>query len=221
MTTSALPTTPARSLFSTTEYSELHRLVFRDGYAGYRPTVRELPNGDGKVDHGKRYAHVAMKYLPERIAGDDAILYCYLARAHQRALAVATALGVPDEFMPDMQYGALRVLEYPAGEGGHAHTDFDLLTLMCYRDQPDRFVSDWHDMPEDVQALGHQTHLGEIGELLALGRATRHEVLPSAAPQHSIVYFALPSHAARLSDGRTVGEWLSERMSRSRVEVPR
>jgi hypothetical protein len=198
------------NFFSQEEYDTLHRLVFREGYPGYKPEVRELPNGDGKVDADKRYAHVAMKYLNDE--HDDEHLWGFYKRAHDRAFEVALALGCPISYFPDSRYGALRVLEYPAGAVSNEHTDFDLFTLTLFRNQPgvSGQCSRLHGYPE-------LTQIGEIGELAGLGAATPHSVRASETVQQAIVYFAIPDHAAPLGTG-TVGSWLTERVARSRTE---
>ncbi len=131
-------------MFSKEEYDALHALVFRSDYSGYKPTVIEIPNGDGKADSEKRYAHVAPKYFTTEQQEWD--LMPFLTKAHNLALACADIAKVPQEFLPDIRYGALRVLDYPPGAISNLHEDFDLFTLMIYRDQPDRFVS--HDGPQ-------------------------------------------------------------------------
>lgn len=210
------------------DYDRLHSIVFRGDYPGYRPEVRELPNGDGKADAEKRYAHVADKYLENawhENQWDTDELYEELKAAHRLSLRVADALQVPAAFRPRLEYGALRVLEYPAGATSNLHTDFDLFTLMVYRDQPECFVAHepWTgDTRTDLRLdaarkLNAQLHIGELGELIDLGPATPHEVVASATPQHAIVYFAIPDHAAVLPTGQTVGEWLEERLARSRT----
>lgn len=207
-------------MFNQAEYELLHSIVFQDDYPGYTPDVTEAPNGDGKLDQDKRYAHVATKYLDRWNSGcvsEVQFLQDCLRTAHGTALRVASALNVPTNFFPQLEYGALRVLEYPPGSVSNEHEDFDMFTLMCYRDQPDRFVSDWHDMPSRVSHLNAQCHMGEIGELLGLGKATKHSVLPSDTWQHSIVYFCIPSHWETLPTGVTVGDWLKERLARSRL----
>jgi hypothetical protein len=217
-------------------YDRLASIVFRtdaDGkptYPGYRPEVRELPNGDGKVDADKRYAHVARKYLEQYLDSRDDYqsLEWAMIDAHMLALRIADALQVPEAFKPQLGYGTLRILEYPAGATSALHTDFDLFTLMIYRDQPECFVShepvapDWGNVGcgyrlMQASKLNAQLHIGELGELIGLGPATPHEVIASDRPQHSIVYFAIPAHDAVLPTGQTVGEWLEERMSRSRT----
>lgn len=214
-------------------YDELHSIVFAGGYPGYRPEVLELPNGDKRVDAEKRYAHIAEKYLSAygKWSPGYEVLDAALDKAHALAMKVAHALNVPDAFLPVREFGALRVLEYPAGAHSHPHTDFDLFTLMMYRDQPACFVS--QDVPPgygfnptgealfQARKLNAQLHLGELAEQIGLGQATPHLVVPSDKPQHSIVYFAIPDHLAVLPSGLTVGEWLAERMARSRVEVAR
>lgn len=234
-------------------------------YAGYKPETREAPNGDTKlcpecgglgderwrpckgacrgtgrvpnVDASKRYLHVALKYNPPEWA------LKYLARAHWEACRVAEALGVPAEFYPRTADGTLRVLEYPAGAGSAEHTDFDLFTILCWRSHPEDLElypelypeDGHHPRLEDARAMSPGLHIGELGELAGLGPATPHRVPARPYVQRSIVYFAMPDHAARLPDscicprpdwnghrkscmsGLTVGEWLTERVARSRV----
>jgi isopenicillin N synthase-like dioxygenase len=182
-------------IFNSHQYQELHSLMFRPDYPGYKPEVVDSPNGDGVRDSGKRYAHVSQKYLTAPTRGDMnwgtlRVLMDYLDLAYQRASSIAVQLGVPREFMPSFEHGCLRVLEYPADTGSAWHTDFDLFTVNCYRD-----VHNWGlgDKPMEV-------HMGEIGELIGLGAAFPHKVVPDGAAQHSIVYFAEPSHDAVLPD---------------------
>lgn len=218
-------------MFTKIDHDVLAPLVFKEGYPGYKPAVKEIPNGDGLVDSEKRYAHVAPKYLAG-LSGPDHLVLDHLYRVATRfAKDVAEMAGVPAAFAPDERYGALRVLEYPPGAISNCHEDFDLFTLMLYRDQPDRFVS--HDKTiaadilhlarklttiDKIRILNPQAHLGQLGEAFGLGKATPHEVLASDTTQHSIVYFAIPDHDAVLPSGQTVREFLNERMARSRTE---
>jgi hypothetical protein len=185
-------------LFSAADYADLRGLVFRADYAGYRPNVVEAPNGDGKKDPDKRFAHVAAKYCP------TLQMSRYASVAHDRAMFLAYDRLVSDAFMPCPIAGALRVLEYPPGATSAMHTDFDLFTINCYRNEPNAGLP------------AGEVHIGELGELLGLGPATPHEVLASPRVQHAIVYFAIPSHAAVLPSGQTVGAWIEERIKRSR-----
>jgi hypothetical protein len=132
------------SLFTKEEYEALHALVFVPDYSGYKPEVKEIPNGDGKVDADKRYAHVAPKYF--KTDAQREALTPYLEKAFNLARAAADLAKVPSAYLPDIRYGALRILDYPPGAVSNLHEDFDLFTLMIYRDQPDRFVS--HDEPQ-------------------------------------------------------------------------
>ncbi len=232
------------------QYDQLASIVFRldaDGkptYPGYRPEVKELPNGDGKVEADKRYAHVSNKNQitcaaePTPTLREWRLLDDALMAAHALAMRVAKALDVLYSFLPEFRYGALRILEYPPQATSNLHTDFDLFTLMIYRDQPECFItydtaphycppSDSDRRLGEARKLNAQLHIGELGELIGLGPATPHEVIASNEVQHAIVYFAIPDHAAvlpqsserLLADGPlTVGEWLTERMSRSRKE---
>lgn len=82
----------------------------------------------------------------------------------------------------------------------------------------------------EAEAISPGLHIGEIGELVGLGPATPHRVPARPYAQKSIVYFAMPDHAAQLpgtgaggfppqyvgANGPTVGEWLRERIARSR-----
>jgi len=198
-------------IFRTRDYDRLSELFERRRmYPGYRPTVREAPNGDGNVDADKRYLHVALKYNPPPFAVK------LLAQAHFEACRIAEALGVPDAFYPRVQDETLRVLDYPAGAGSAEHTDFDLFTVMCYRDTPEDFVR-LDAVDPRAEAIDPHVHLGELAEIIGLGKATRHMVPARPYAQHAIVYFAMPSLSARLPDGRLVSEWLAERYARSRV----
>lgn len=280
-------------LFNKQEYDTMANIVFatdaqgKPRYPGYRPEVVELPNGDGRADTQKRYAHVSLKNLhswaippAEQTPHDEKhwwLLKDYLDRAHAEALRVARALGVPEAFMPDIRYSTLRVLEYPPGATSARHTDPDLFTVPLYRDRAEGLVR--YAPPErvrrparyeafdiardiaeyqlrdqialarekpfrDLDAISPGLHIGELGEIVGLGPATPHEVVAvsgpgpcrALAPQHSIVYFAEPDHAAVLPrqyisgawyqdgpahvDSMTVGQWLDERMARSREVRP-
>lgn len=205
-------------MFTETEYNKLHGLVFREDYSGYKPTVLEIPNGDGKVDAEKRYAHVATKYFTTQQQRVD--MMPFLQKAHGTAMEIARAIRMPSEFFPQLETSSLRVLEYPPGAISNEHCDFDLFTLMLYRDQPDRFVS--KDLGnQTLRYMRHynlQAHMGELGTAIGLGEATPHSVLPSETAQHSIVYFAIPAWSAMLASGVTVKDWLNSRMARSRTE---
>jgi hypothetical protein len=206
-------------MFTEEDYEALHALVFLPDYSGYKPSVVEIPNGDGKADADKKYAHVSPKYFSN--PWQRAALAPYLERAHETALLMAAMSGVPADFMPDIRYGALRVLDYPTGAGSNRHQDFDLFTVMCYRDQPDLFQSDEVESGpciEKMRKINQQAHLGELGTEIGLGPATPHWVLPGQSRQRSIVYFAIPNHEAILPSGVSVRDWLNERMARSRTK---
>ena len=96
--------------FTREEYDHIHMLTFgTPGYAGYRPEVQEAPNGDGKWDETKRYAHIATKYNP------CPALMQYYARAFEEASRVCRDLEVPRHLMPDWQSCCMRILDYPKG----------------------------------------------------------------------------------------------------------
>lgn len=234
-------------LFTASEYAHLHSLVFRDDYPGYKPNIVESPNGDGKKDTEKRYAHVSEKYLTSALLPptDATIIFLNqcLDRAHDLAMQVAITIGVPREFWPVRKYSALRVLEYNSEAITNEHTDFDLFTLMCYRNIPNYFIGKEPKLRSDcgnglretnfgpikfsggllthAKQLNAQLHFGEILEEIDPNtyRATPHEVVASNGPwQYSVVYFSIPAHDAVLPSGVTVGKWLEERISRSRYE---
>lgn len=227
-------------MFTAHDYRILSDLVFRENYPGYRPNVVESPNGDGKWDGEKRYAHIADKYLKSawdklghiKDWNDESVkehaclttLSEYMNKAHVKALEVAVELGVPKAMWPNYKASAMRVLEYPPGSVSHEHTDFDLFTLMCYRNIPEdfRYTGQISEQLQLANQLNRQIHFGEILELVNSNfTPTGHKVIEDAMgrTQYSIVYFALPSHDAVLPDGQTVGEWLEERYSRSRKET--
>ncbi len=206
-------------LFSDFDYIKLCSL-FDDDYDGYQPRVLEAPNGDGNIDETKRYLHVALKYDPPLWAR------WYLARAHFEACRIAEAIRVPEEFYPKAENGTLRVLDYPPGAGSAEHTDFDLFTVHCYRNTPDDFVR-LDEVDPRAELLDPHVHIGDIGQAVGLGTATRHHVPARDYPQHAIVYFAWPAKNARmpaaacasanLPIGTTAIDWIADRYSRSRV----
>lgn len=243
-------------MFTAKDYHIISQIVFDTEipYPGYRPNVVESPNGDGYWDGEKRYAHIALKYLQsykelnkqitDPVLQEKAFtsLYAlteYLKLANDRAVAVAIELGVPKLFWPDIRYGAIRILEYPPGAVTHPHKDFNLFTLMCYRNVESNFKyinvkPPKYNLKEDTElkvsnellveanTLNHQIHFGEILELvLSCYKATPHEVVAdeSGRTQYSIGYFTIPNHEVKLPDDQTVGQWLDVRLTRSRKEV--
>lgn len=218
-------------LFNAYEYAKLHSIVFRDGYPGYRPNVVESPNGDGKLDTEKRFAHVATKYLDKMLKDSEhAILSEFLDVAHDKAVEVAIAIGVPPQFWPSRTYSALRVLEYGPTAITNKHTDFDLFTLMCYRNLPEYFKYSSLDSSQYkknallavAKQLNSQVHFGELLEEIDPNTyaANPHEVIASGGPsQYSVVYFAVPcEETAVLPSGLTVGEWMLKRKGMARYE---
>lgn len=196
-------------IFTSCDHEVLSTLFNKPGYAGYKPTVREAPNGDGIVDQGKRYLHIALKYNPPPWA------IAYLAHAHFEACRIAEALDVPNAFYPRVENGTLRVLDYPPNTGSTVHTDFDLFTVMCWRTPLSAFKAAVVD--SRAAAIDPHCHIGQLGDLVGLGKATPHSVSPLLVRQRSIIYFAMPAGAARLPNGITVNEWLADRYARSRV----
>jgi hypothetical protein len=217
-------------LMSSYAFSDLYTL-FKPAlkYAGYRPAVKENADSGAlqKLDAEKKFLHVALKYDPPPFAR------MYLADAHFEACRVARRLGVPPLYMPDVENATLRVLWYPPGSGTVPHTDFNLFTIVCYRSHPaglKRKVITAEEAMLDTYSPG--LHIGDLGEMVGLGPATRHEVPPTDFPQSSIVYFASPRMDAGLPCGEytfpategfpektvhTCGQWQIERVNRSRV----
>lgn len=209
-------------MFCKEEYDTLADLVFRGDFPGFKPEVKEMPNGDGLIDV-KEYAHISLKNLTgwgtaiERNACLQALF-----EAHAWAEVIGELFGLPKALRPDIRYGALRVLRYPEGGLSHPHRDFDLFTMMLYRDKPAQFVAEDHLLPPEVAAIDPMCHIGELGEVCGIGKAMRHEVKPCARPQHSAVYFSIPDWDAKLpgfaaGEQMTVKSWLNERMARSRT----
>jgi len=202
-------------------YDEIHSLVFRDDYSGYSPSTLELPNGDGAVDIGKRYAHVS----PKHATGNDRLL-TYYREALKEAVRVCEVLNVPRQYYPGPD-STMRVLEYPAGAGSAPHTDFDLFTLSLFREPEEGFRFLPHETPGAVADESYEywtrvnkkfpvIHFGELWTLVTGELANPHEVIPLNVAQRAVVFFVVPDHEARLPSGQYVGDWIRERKERSR-----
>lgn len=203
------------------EFNELAHLAFDSEWPGFNPETLEVPNGDGKVDTGKWYSHVAYKYFTARWDGGD-VRFDPLRVAYMRCMFLAKRvhrrLGLPQELTPNYYSSCLRFLRYPPGTGSHQHTDFDLFTLSLYRSDPTKLVRGLAGLHEGDDDISPGIHFGELAEEFDLRTATPHMVVPSKTWAASAVFFALPAMDVRLPDGRTVGEWLKERYARSRTE---
>lgn len=183
--------------FTGQDFAQLALAAFSRDYSGYRPKVIEIPNGDGRADRTKHYAHIALKYSPPPI----------LEAAFWRAFAIAQDFSSTIKLAP--KECALRVLRYPPGAGSEYHTDFDLFT-----------VNLWRSHPGLIRPTPDYLHFGELWPLLVDSQqpATGHWV--DAHPtenQYSLVFFALPARSVVLPNWDTVGQWLDERMARSRA----
>lgn len=212
-------------MFTASTYRQLHRVVFNetDRWTGYRPEVVELPNGDGRADMQKRYAHIKHEHFDQARVG-NACAYHAFQSAYVRACDVAIRLGIPSQYWPDRKACALRVLEYPPGVGGERHTDFDLFTLNLYRSDGGACMREEAPVGRDYRDVPKGVHLGELYDLIfpptvtdPTPCATPHQIAPSVVAQYSIVFFALPSPEAVLPSGLKVGDWLAERYARSRA----
>jgi hypothetical protein len=216
--------------FTSADYLALHRVVFtldtngKPRWPGYRPEVVEIPNGDGRADAQKRYAHIKAEHLVGTLNCDTAATYHAFHRAFTRACEVAIELGIPPAFWPAREACALRVLEYPPMVGGERHTDFDLATINVWRSDGGVHMLAEEAIGRDHRPAPEGVHLGELYDLILPPTArapelcaTAHQIAPSEVSQFALVFFALPSHAAVLPDGRKVGDWLVERYARSRA----
>ena len=203
-------------MFTEQDYNILYSIVFSGDYSGYKPEVKESPNGDGKIDDCKKYAHVAEKYI--KGYSQEKLLREYLSKCHDLSIEIAKKLGVKKDLYPDIKYGALRILDYPPGSISNRHKDFDLFTISCYRNHTDSFKFYNDTVPENIRAINKQLHLGEMIELVDKKyKANPHEVLASENRQKSIVYFSIPDWESVFPvTGQKVGEWLEERYKRSR-----
>ena len=230
--------------FTEQEYDVLHEIVFASGYPGYKPAVKEVPAGDGVVDADKIYAHIAPEYLKDhQNVAEKMLLRHFYDRAFAQAryawAVSAGYAGLPGDlvaaFAPDPRYGALRVLDYPPGAVSNRHEDFDLFTLVLYRDDPDALVVDHSATPgaatdskgsagkmtatDALRAFDPKCHLGQIAAEIGIGPATPHEVVGRDRSHHSVVYFAIPDHDAVLPSGKTVRDWLNDKMQKTRTEL--
>lgn len=193
--------------FTEGDYLNIYDLTFKvEGYAGYKPTVQESPNGDEVWDTEKKYAHVAPKYVP---CPELMVYYCM---AFEEACAVSKALRLPPRLSPHWNSCCLRILDYPPGAGSAEHTDFDLFTIQLYREHQEGFVRTG-DVLETDDMISKGIHFGEMAEVAGIRKAMPHHVKGLSVRQRSIVFFVLPDPSAVLI---TAGEWLEERYARSR-----
>lgn len=191
------------SLFSRADYELLYPIMFSPEWPGYTPATCEAPNGDTSIDVGKRYSHANLSIFSK--AGPlHKFVRPLWEKAYVYAYTVAINSGLP---VPDIQNSTLRLLEYPPHTGSAMHVDFDMFTVNCYRNLPNRGLPN------------QEVHWGELSELLGYLQlpATPHQVTPGPHTQHSIVFFAMPLGGKILASGQTVSEWVKERKARSRV----
>lgn len=203
------------------EFNRLAAWAFSPANPGYKLTVREAPAGDGVFDEQKEYAHVAPKYFtPET---PDFVWHAYV-RARGQATALCMALGLED-WLPGPD-STLRLLRYPPGATTAPHTDFDLFTLSLYRSHHSAFQ---HLGPEGgiggsvlldhARQISPGVHFGELMTEILGVPATRHATSPLTEWSYSAVFFVIPDHSLKLPSGATVGEWIKERVARSRKTV--
>lgn len=188
-------------MFSAYDYAEISEVAFQYTYPGYMSNIptRHSSRTPVQYDAKTRYAHLSLRYLEEYPS-----LHKYIKTANNRAIEVASKLKIPKAYFPVEKYGVIRILEYPAGAVSPPHTDFDLFTLMCYRNNT-----------ASLKYLDKSEPDIMYGELLAVilpeYKATKHQVLPDSETQQSIVYFTMPDHNAVLPNRMSVRNWCSKR----------
>jgi hypothetical protein len=197
------------------QFDHLCEYAFSGENPGFKPTVVESPNGDGVWDAEKQYAHIAPKYFH---AGTPLVV-----RIRYLCIAVYAARVLEDLCLPpDLAVGpdsTLRLLRYPPGATTAPHTDFDLLTLSLYRSDEAAFKylsGEEHPFLQKARTISPGSHFGEILTEITGVEATRHETVPLETRSVSAVFFVIPPHEYVLPSGLTVGQWLAERIARSR-----
>lgn len=201
------------------EYEELASFAFSKDNPGYKPQVVESPDGDGVWDVDKKYAHIAPKYMSKVSPEVDVTR---IQELYDRAVAegkrICEILELPPEYHPGYDT-TLRVLDYPPGATTAPHYDFDLFTVSLYRDDMGAFKyleGEDDSFLAKARKISPGLHLGELLEAAYGHKATRHEVVATDVRQKSAVLFIIPPHETVLPSGVTVGEWIAERIARSR-----
>lgn len=214
-------------IFNALDYAMLHQFAFSDKNPGYKPKVKEAPNGDGKIDQEKRYAHIANKYIanmPLAAQVEKTVFQQALAKCQQVAISIAVDLGIPQPYWPDLEDSTLRLLEYNEKAGAEPHVDRPcLFTLMAYRNLPQYFEyvydeeNDYKKVAVDLdraRRFNAQIHYGGLMPIIVPeSSATKHQVKPTGATgvwQYSAVFFAMPKLAAVLPNGKTVKQHVDE-----------
>lgn len=207
-------------MFTASDYARISNIAFTETYRGYMQNTRE-----GEQRHISSVMYNLLDKPDIGISQSEvSILKSYVKIAHERAVEVAVLLGIPRIFWPHIDSGILRVLEYPPETCNPKHIDYDLFTLMCYRNLPDnfRYVGEQSkDALEIANTLNKQFHFGRLISTACKGmyHATSHEVIVDASQrtQYSIVYFANPHFDAVLPNGNTVGTWVRNKMNRKEL----
>ena len=191
-----------------TNVTKLREIMFAEDWPGYKPEVREIPDGQGEVDQHKRYSHISLHDLDKYDGEHKAFLTRLYNQAYKHAVQYyEQRMGLGDQAIPAIEECCLRLSEYPPGVGGEAHTDFDLFTMNLWRSHRDLLIP------------RRPVHYGELLELLTYDEvAHRHRIEPHETDtQVAVLFFVLPARDTKLPGGRTMGEWLDERLARSRV----
>jgi hypothetical protein len=200
------------------QFEELSTFAFSSQNPGFKPAVIESPNGDGVWDAQKQYAHIALKYFDRCTPSHVRVAYLL---ALDEANRIIRRMGLPAGVVAGDD-STLRLLRYPPGATTAPHTDFDLFTLSLYRSHVGAFVYRQAYEPEllsKARQFSPGIHFGELmTEILGdfHAPATRHETVALDVPSFSAVFFVIPPHEYVLPSGLTVGEWLKERIARSR-----
>lgn len=185
--------------------------AFNPDYPGCRKAGFEQP--DSGQGSGYEYSHIAHKYLGQESVGYSNHARTILGQMVDKSRLTAMEYGIGPDFLPTVEDSTLRLLRYPPNTASAKHTDFCLMTFPLWR-------SDWsyyHHSSTAIEKYG--IHYGEIMEQLQAGRkATPHWVDASPVWQYSAVFFAMPSLAAVLPNGQTVGEWVASRKEETRYE---
>lgn len=200
------------------EFESISEFAFSKLNPGYKPNVIEAPNGDGRWDTEKKYAHVAPKYFKDIKEDISSIVNLY-DKAVTISNGICEKLNIPEKYWAGSD-STLRVLHYPPGATTTSHTDFDLFTISMYRNSPElfKYLSGEDDpLLKKARAISPGLHFGELMSEINESKATEHEVMGSTDWQYSAVFFVVPHYNSILPSGISVGEWIDERKNRSRV----
>ncbi|MCU1397652.1 MAG: putative oxidoreductase iron/ascorbate family [Acidimicrobiales bacterium] len=215
----------------------------QDGYFG--PEVSETAKGNTIRDI-KEFFHVYEDGRYPSEVSDAALQYATIAKEIAQTLLGWVQDNTPAEVaahfsrpLTEMMEGSrgtlLRVLRYPPLSGDEpagavraaAHEDINLLTVLPASNEPGLQVRDtagnWHDVPCDFGSL-----VVNSGDMLALASggyypSTTHQVMNPTGDgarrsRLSLPLFLHPAGDVVLSDERTAGSFLQERLAELRSQ---